>query len=272
MRKSSSIGLIAGFGLVLGAILLGSGWTKFLDPASLLIVTGGTGAAVAVSRPFSDLKKALINIRDIFAFTRPSLQRHIDQLKNFGRVARREGVLSLDRRLDEVDDELLRFGLELTVDGMEENEIHEMLNQRIAERRKRRRVTPSILSTAGTYSPAFGMVGTLIGLIQMLQSLEDPSQIGAGMATALVTTFYGALLGNLVFLPLSDRAKTQNQLQEKVEHIMREGVLCIARGDSPRMIEQRLTHLVERGTVPDEDEQPAQAEGASERQPAAAAA
>lgn len=273
MRKSSLIGLIAGFGLVLGAILLGSGWTKFLDPASLLIVTGGTASAVAVSRPFSDLKKALGNIVGIFTFSRPSFQRQIDQLKNFGRIARREGVLALDRRLDEVDNELLRFGLELAVDGMDETEIHEMLNQRIAERRKQREVTPGILSTAGTYSPAFGMVGTLIGLIQMLQNLDDPTQIGAGMATALVTTFYGALLGNLVFLPLSDRAKVQNEIRAKVEHIVREGILCIARGDSPRMIEQRLIHLVHEDTVPEEAEQAetAQAE-ASERQPAAAAA
>jgi len=122
-------------------------------------------------------------------------------------------VLALDRRLDEVDNELLRFGLELAVDGMDETEIHEMLNQRIAERRKQRELTPGILSTAGTYSPAFGMVGTLIGLLRMLQNLDDPTQIGTGMATALVTTFYGALLGNLVFLPLSDRAKAQNEIR-----------------------------------------------------------
>jgi chemotaxis protein MotA len=155
-------------------------------------------------------------------------------------VARREGLLALDRRLNELDDELLRYGLEMAVDGMDEDEISEMLDQRIAERTRRQRIIPNFFTTAGTFAPAFGMVGTLIGLIQMLQNLDDPTQIGAGMATAMVTTFYGALLANLVFLPLSAKAKAQNQRTAKVRYVVREGILAIARGDSPRMIEQRL--------------------------------
>ena len=198
MRKSSSIGLLAGIGLILGSILVGSGWSKFLDPASLLVVVGGTGAAVAVSRSFRELRIARAGIQDIFTFDPPDLQRHVDQLSNLGRIARREWVLALDQRIDDVDNNLLRFGLELTVDGMEAEEIRDLLNQRIAEQREQRRLTPKVLNKAGTYSPAFGMVGTLIGLIQMLQNLNDPTQIGAGMATALVTTFYGAVLANLV--------------------------------------------------------------------------
>jgi Flagellar motor component len=271
MRKSSSIGLLAGLALILGAIFTGTGWTKFLDPASLLVVLGGTTAAVTVSRSFSELRTFITQIQDIFTFARPSLQRHVDQLTNFGRIARREGVLALDRRLSEVDNDLLRFGLELTVDGMEADEIREMINQRMAERRQKRQLTPKVLTTAGTYSPAFGMIGTLVGLIQMLQNLEDPSKIGAGMSTALVTTFYGAVLANLVFLPLSNRARAQNQLQAKVEYIVREGTVAIARGESPRMIEQRLNHLV---TEEDPADMEAQAETtteeASEGQPAMA--
>ncbi len=271
MRKSSSIGLLAGFVLILGAIFTGTAWTKFLDPASMLVVLGGTTAAVTVTRSFSELRTFVTQIQGIFTFDRPDLQRHVDQLTNFGRIARREGVLALDRRLNEVDDDLLRFGLELTVDGMEEDEIREMINQRMAERRQRRQLTPKVLTIAGTYSPAFGMVGTLIGLIQMLQNLEDPSKIGAGMATALVTTFYGAVLANLVFLPLSNRAKAQNQLQAKVEYIVREGTLAIARGESPRMIEQRLNHLVTEEAPADmEAEAETTTEEASEAQPAMA--
>jgi len=272
MRKSSSIGLLVGIGLILGAILVGNGWSKFLDPASLLVVLGGTGAAVSVSRSFRELHIASNGVQDIFTFESPDLQRYVDQLSNFGRIARREGVLALDQRLDEVDNDLLRFGLELTVDGMEGEEIRELLNQRIAERRKQRRLTPKILTKAGTYSPAFGMVGTLIGLIQMLQNLNDPTQIGAGMATALVTTFYGAVLANLVFLPLSNRAKAQNQIREKVEYIVREGSIAIAAGESPRMIEQRLNHLIRDESPAEAAEEERQPEGASEPQPAAAAA
>jgi len=278
MRKSSSIGLLVGFGLILGAILLGTGWSKFLDPASLLVVLGGTTAAITVSRPFDRLQIFISEIPVLFTFSRPNPQRYVDQLSNFGRIARREGMLALDRRIDEVDNELLQFGLELMVDGADEDELRKLMSKRISERRQRRNLVPQLFTLAGTYSPAFGMVGTLIGLIQMLQNLEDPSQIGAGMATALVTTFYGAVFANLVFLPLSNRAETQNRALEKIERIVLEGVLSIAKGDSPRMIERRIGYLVREEELPDEDEvadedtEPAAAGPEVDAEPAAAAA
>lgn len=273
MQKSSSIGLLIGLGLIAGSVLVGTGWSKFLDPASLLVVLGGTGAAVTVSRSFGVLRTFLKEVPALFTFDRPDPQRYVDQLSNFARSARREGMLALDRRLDEVDDDLFRSGLEMMVDGREEDEIRSLLSQRIAERRKRRNLVPQLLTLAGTYSPAFGMVGTLIGLIQMLQNLEDPSKIGAGMATALVTTFYGAVLANLVFLPLSNRAKAQGQVQEKIERIVLEGVLCIADGGGPRLIEERVGHLVREDEAPEEEAEPAQTETEeAEVQPAAAAA
>jgi chemotaxis protein MotA len=240
MVKSTPLGLIAGFGLIFGAIFLGTGWQTFFDPASLLLVGGGTAAALFVNYSFADLSRVPGGTRDIFAFTPPSIGEYVELLSDLSGIARREGLLALDRRIDELDNDLLRFGLERAVDGMDENEIQEMLDQRIAEKVRREQVVPNFFMTAGTYAPAFGMVGTLIGLIQMLQNLDDPTQIGAGMATAMVTTFYGALLANLVFLPLSEKAKAQKQLNRKARYVVREGILAIARGDSPRMIEQRL--------------------------------
>lgn len=272
MQKSSSIGLLVGLGLITGSVLVGSGWSKFLDPASLLVVLGGTGAAITVSRSFGVLKNFVREVPTIFTFDRPEPQRYVDQLSNFGRIARREGMLALDQRLDEVDNDLLRFGLEMMVDGTDEAEIRRLMSQRIAERRKRRNLVPELFTLAGTYSPAFGMVGTLIGLIQMLQNLEDPSKIGAGMATALVTTFYGAVLANLVFLPLSNRASAQNQIEEKIEQIVLEGILAISNGEGPRMIERRVGHLVREDEVPEEDTESAEQETEAEPQPAAAAA
>lgn len=277
MQKSSSIGLLTGLGLIVGAVLLGTGWSKFLDPASLLVVLGGTGAAVTVSRSFGKLRIFLSEVPRLFNFERPNPQRYVDQLSNFGRIARREGMLALDRRIDEVDHDLLRFGLELMVDGTDEDEIRKLLGQRIGERRQRRRLVPDLFTLAGTYAPAFGMVGTLIGLIQMLQNLEDPSQIGAGMATALVTTFYGAVSANLMFLPLSNRAKAQNQVLEKIEQIILEGILSIAKGDSPRMIERRIGYLVRDEEIPEEeiaeeDTQAAPSGAEVDAEPAAAAA
>ncbi|WP_208427151.1 MULTISPECIES: motility protein A [Salinibacter] len=275
MRKSTSIGLISGFVLITGAILLGNTWGKFFDPASLLMVVGGTAAAVVVNYSFDDLKRVIEMTQDLFAFEPPSLQRRLDQITNMARTARREGVLALDRHIDDVDDDLLEFGLEMAVDGMGEDEIAGMLDQRIAEMKGKRQLVADFFTQAGTYAPAFGMIGTLIGLIQMLNNLDDPSKIGSGMATALVTTFYGALLANLAFLPLGDRARKQNELRGKAHYITREGILAIARGDSPRMIEQRLGFLAEdevEGEAEDADAGAESTEDATDAQPAAAAA
>ena len=275
MRKSTSIGLISGFVLITGAILLGNTWGKFFDPASLLMVVGGTAAAVVVNYSFEDLKRAIEMTQDLFTFEPPSLQRRLDHITNMARTARREGVLALDRHIDDVDDDLLEFGLEMAVDGMGEDEIAGMLDQRIAEMKGKRQLVADFFTQAGTYAPAFGMIGTLIGLIQMLNNLDDPSKIGSGMATALVTTFYGALLANMEFLPLGDRARKQDELRGKAHYITREGILGIARGDSPRMIEQRLGFLAEdevEGEAEDADAGAESTEDATDAQPAAAAA
>ncbi|WP_103026690.1 motility protein A [Salinibacter altiplanensis] len=274
MRKSTSIGLISGFALITGAILLGNTWGKFFDPASLLMVIGGTVAAMVVNYSFEDLKRVIGMTQEIFTFDPPSLQRRLDEITNMARTARREGVLALDRHIDDVDDDLLQFGLEMAVDGMGEEEIAEMLDQRIAEKKSQRQLVADFFTKAGTYAPAFGMIGTLIGLIQMLNNLDDPSKIGSGMATALVTTFYGALLANLACLPLGDRARKQNKLRGKAHYIIREGILAIARGDSPRMIEQRLGFLSEEKAADVEDETAGaeSTENAADPQTAAAAA
>jgi len=275
MRKSAFVGLVCGVALIVGAILLGNTWAKFFDPASLLLVLGGTAAALVVNYSFADLQGVLERTQNIFTFKPPSLQRQVDQITNMARVARREGVLALDQHLDDIDDDLLSFGLEMAVDGMEEEEIADMLDQRIAEKTKKHRLLSDFYTTAGTYSPAFGMVGTLIGLIQMLNNLDDPTKIGSGMATALVTTFYGALLANLIFLPLGKRAKKQNQLRAKTYHVVREGTMAIARGDSPRMIQRRLDYLTTDEAPPVEEPETAGAketEEVSEPQPATAAA
>jgi len=161
----------------------------------------------------------------------------------------------------------------MAVDGMGEDEIAGMLDQRIAEMKGKRQLVADFFTQAGTYAPAFGMIGTLIGLIQMLNNLDDPSKIGSGMATALVTTFYGALLANLAFLPLGDRARKQNELRGKAHYITREGILAIARGDSPRMIEQRLGFLAEDEVEGEAEDAGAEStEDATDAQPAAAAA
>ncbi len=257
MEKSTLIGLASGLVLIYGAIFMGEGWAMFFDPVSAILVFGGTGAALLVNFTFDEIRQVFGGIKDFFSFKSPELFEYLEMFSEFSRVARREGLLALDRRLDENGDEFVKFGLEMAVDGIEEAEIDDMMKMRIGEEARQRGTLAKFFNNAGLYAPAFGMIGTLIGLIQMMQNLDDPSQIGAGMAVALITTFYGALLANLFFLPISAKVKGQTQEILKARQMVRTGVLAIVRGESPSMIEKRLqSYLDEKVTIDKADQPP----------------
>jgi chemotaxis protein MotA len=240
MDKATLLGIGSGLVLVYGAIFIGDGWEIFFDLPSAVIVFGGTAAVMFVTFSPSDLRRIPVGTIQFLTHRSPELYDYLDDFSEFSRVARREGLLALDRRLDESDDDFVRFGLEMAVDGIEEAEIDEMMKMRMMEEAKKRQLIGKFYTNAGTYAPAFGMIGTLIGLIQMMQNMNDPSKIGAGMAVALITTFYGAMAANLIFLPMATKVNAQIQEVLKARQMVRTGVLAIVRGESPSMIEKRL--------------------------------
>lgn len=240
MKNSTPIGLVTGLVLIYGAIFMGEGWQTFFDPASLLLVVGGTAAGLLVGFSFAEIKQVPAGLKSFFGFTEPELQQYASEFADLCRMARREGLLALDRRIEETEDELMRFGLELAVDGKEADEASELMRTWIGEEARRRQITAKFFTEAGTAAPAFGMIGTLIGLIKMMQNLADPSQIGAGMAVALITTFYGALFANLIFLPFAVKMKAQTAYVLKLREMIRTGVVAIIQGESPSMVEKRL--------------------------------
>jgi chemotaxis protein MotA len=191
MEKSTIAGIGLGLFLIYGAIFLGDGVATFFDVASIIMVLGGTAAALMVSFSFDDLKIAIDGIKNFFSYQPPPMAEYVEEFTELSRMARREGLLALDRRLQELDDEFLKFGLEMAIDGVEESEIDELMKARIVSDMEDRKVTIKFFNTGGMFCPAFGMVGTLIGLVQMMQNLTDPSAIGQGMAVAMITTFYG---------------------------------------------------------------------------------
>lgn len=264
MEKGTLIGIGSGLALIYGAIFLGDGWAIFFDPASALLVVGGMIAALLVTFSLSELKSIPRGIKEFLSFEEPALIDYLETFSDFSRVARREGLLALDRRLGDTTDEFVRFGLEMAIDGIEEAEIDDLLKMRMAEEAQKRGFVSKFFLNAGTYAPAFGMIGTLIGLIQMMQNLDDPRKIGAGMAVALITTFYGALLANLVLLPIATKAKSQVQQLMKARQMARTGVLGIVRGESPSLIEKRLQSYL--------DEAASAGSGAAESQPLSRAA
>ena len=241
MEKSTPIGLVAGFVLVFGAVFLGEGAMTFFDPKSLLIVVGGTMAGVAVTFTLAEVKDVVPALKAFFGFAPPDYAALAEQISDFARTARRDGPLALDGRLDEAGDPVLRSALEMAVDGVAPEQAEAALATQSKETATRPVLLMKVLNKAGMYAPAFGMVGTLIGLIQMLQNLNDPAAIGPAMAVAMITTFWGALLANLVFLPMAGKVQGQIQAQMKAHEMIRIGALGILSGEAPGALAQRLS-------------------------------
>lgn len=241
MEKSTPIGFVAGVGLIFGAIALGDGMATFFDPMSLMIVLGGTGAGLLVTFTLDEMKRAVPLTKAFMAFQVPDYGALADQLTDFARTARRDGPLALDGRLAEAEDPVLRSALEMAVDGVPPERAEATLRTEASEAATGPALLVKVLNKAGMYAPAFGMVGTLIGLIQMLQNLDDPSSIGPAMAVAMITTFWGALLANLIFLPMAGKVQGQMMAQAKAHEMIRLGAMAILTGEPPSSLAQQLS-------------------------------
>jgi chemotaxis protein MotA len=244
MDLTTLIGIASGLGLVLMAILQGGGVAIFINIPSLMITVGGTIGATLINFPMPKVIGVMKVVKKAFFHKESSPERTIATLVEFARIARREGVLALEERLSGTDDPFFRKGVQLAVDGTPPETIREILTIDLDSLQERHRVGQSIFNAMGTYSPAFGMIGTLIGLIQMLRSLDDPSKIGQGMATALITTFYGALMANLVFLPIAGKLKVRSEEEVLNKQLIMEGIIAIQSGDNPRVVEDKLKSFI----------------------------
>ena len=231
-------------GLVVASVLIvlgmGSYVTAFIDFPSMLIVLGGTLGAILVFFPLENLLGLGGIVKHVFFPRNQSTTSLIATIIDFAGRARREGILSLQNVANESDDEFLVKGINLVVDGIEEQVIEQILSNEIDFIEERHKAGADMLGAMGALSPAFGMIGTLIGLVIMLQNLQDTAAIGPAMAVALITTFYGALLANLVFIPFSGKLKTRSQQELLLRRLTLEGILAIGAGNNPRVVEQKL--------------------------------
>jgi len=244
MDLATIIGIVSAFALVLAAMLYGGSLTMFIDPASMLIVIGGTIGVTLINYPMRDIIKLFSIIKHLFFYRIVPVGKIISQFVEFATRARREGILALESSMKEVDDPFLAKGLQLTIDGLEPASIKEILETEIDYVGERHRLGAEIFMTMGTFAPAMGMIGTLIGLVQMLQNMSDPSSIGPAMAVAILTTFYGSVMANMLFLPMSGKLKNRSSEEVMTKEIMLNGILSIARGDNPRVIEQKLHSFI----------------------------
>jgi chemotaxis protein MotA len=237
-------GIFAGFGLIVITIAMGGGAATFVHLPSLLIVFGGSSAATLVNFP---MDKVIATFKVAAKAFRKQESRDIEAVQKFSelaRIARRDGILALDRQLKEIEDPFMKVGLEMAVDGTEPDTILDIMETEITSLVERHKTGQGIFTSLGTYAPAFGMIGTLIGLVKMLGRLDDPSAIGPSMAIALITTFYGAVLGNLVYLPMAGKLKSKSASEIMYKQMIIEGVLSIQRGVHPKNIERKLLNFI----------------------------
>ncbi|MFB3785316.1 MAG: motility protein A [bacterium] len=240
MDLSTVVGLVLAFGLVIAAILTGGSLNTYIDYPSVMIVVGGTFACALINFPLPSVLSLTSVIKNAFFSQTASPLDTVSTLVSFAERARREGILSLEASMDEIEDEFVRSGLRLAVDGVEPELIKDILQTELAFIEDRHRNGQSILLYMGTVAPALGMIGTLVGLVAMLKNLDDPSAIGPAMAVALLTTLYGALMANLLFIPLAGKLKARSQEEILVKEVAIEGVMSIQSGDNPRILEQKL--------------------------------
>lgn len=240
MDISTLVGIIAGAALFIWAISSGGSVLDFVHPPSIAITIGGTLAATLIHYPLSRLVSVSRVAKNAFISRAADVEETITVLTQFAEQARREGLLALEEAVEQLEDPFLRKGLQLVVDGTDPELVRSILDTDLAALEERHKAGAGIFEAMGTYAPAFGLVGTLIGLINMLKSLEDPAAVGQGMAVALLTTFYGALMANFIFLPIAGKLKTRSAEEILNREIMVEGILAIQAGDSPRIVNEKL--------------------------------
>ncbi|UOQ46129.1 flagellar motor protein MotP [Halobacillus salinarum] len=238
------IGITLGFIMVIFGIMSNAGFTgmaSFIQASSIIIVVGGLAAALLVNFNMSEMKLTYKVLKEAFKKSDMNLRQLIQTFVQLSERARREGLLALEAELEEVDDPFIKKGILLAVDGIEPEVINDIMNAEIVAVEERHQRGRAILEKAGEYAPAWGMIGTLIGLVLMLESLTSPETLGPKMAVALLTTFYGTLLANLVFIPMAGKLENKTEEEIFLKQVIIEGVIGVQSGQNPKILEEKLS-------------------------------
>ncbi len=243
MDIATPAGILIGALLLIVSIILGggvSGIAGFINIPSLMIVVGGTIAATLVRYPLQIVTGLVALIMKTIFVKVSTPQVEMQNIIEYAKLARREGLLALEGKVAEISDAFLAKSIQLLVDGTDADGLRTILEKEIDNLRGRHSRGKGVLESMGVVAPAFGMMGTLIGLVLMLRELDDPSKIGVGMATALLTTLYGVIVANLIFLPLSGKLDVRSKEEALLKELVLEGVVAIQSGDNPSIVEEKL--------------------------------
>lgn len=240
----TTIGLFGGFLAFAYGVISGQGiqgFLQFIDIPSVFITIGGTFAVLLISVPAKTMKKFFSVLKQAFNQTEEDVTELIQLFVRLSDKARREGLLSLEAEVEQIDDPFIQRGILLAVDGVETDVIVDILSADIAAMEERHRTNRSIFERAGQFAPAWGMIGTLIGLILMLNELHDVETLGPKMATALITTLYGSLIANWICLPTAAKLEEKTEQEVFLKQIKIEGIIGVQTGQNPKLLEEKLT-------------------------------
>ena len=245
MDIASIIGLLLGTCLLVLAIIVKSPLGVFWDTASVLVVIGGSISAVLICFPLKQILTTARVTKNVFFNKQQNFGELIELIVSLAETARRDGLLALEGRLEELSNPFVVLGIQMAVDGTRPEVIEDIMRTEMDAVATRHRNGKSVLDQMGRFAPAFGMIGTLMGLIIMLGNMgENPDAIGSGMAVALITTLYGAIVANLVFLPCAEKLGFISKHELLAMEIVVRGIMGIQSGENPRIIEQKLNTFI----------------------------
>ncbi len=254
MDIASFLGLLLAAGLIVGSILSGTApFSAYIDMTSVLIVVGGATGAALICFPMKNIVGLPMVLKKVFLNKSENIPALIEQLVSLAETARRDGLLALEGRLAEVESPFIRLGIQMAVDGTRPEVIEDIMRTEMDAVATRHRDGKSIFDQMGRFAPAYGMIGTLMGLIMMLSDMSDPTGIGAGMATALITMLYGAVVANVFFIPFAEKLGFINKQEVLRLEIIVRGIMAIQSGENPRVIEQKLNTFLPSKLRPSEE-------------------
>ncbi len=242
MDLASLIGILSGISLIIGAIFLGGDFNSFINVPGLMIVIGGTIATTLLTFQFKDVTAAFKAAYFVFSKGKEDPNRIIKTMIQLCHISRRQGILELSKIKTKT--KFLKKACGLIADGSDEDMIRAALRTEIESLKMRHFIVQDVFRKMGTYAPSFGMLGTLIGLVQMLSRLQEPSSIGPAMATALLTTFYGSLLSTLFFLPIAGKLKSRTIMEVIELEIMLEGAISVLENNNPLLVYEKLSSFI----------------------------
>lgn len=249
------VGLFFGItSILIGQAMEGGNLGQLLQVTAAFIVFGGTTGAIILSYPPKVLKKAISLIKDVFIPPTVDMDALIAEIVKYAQKARREGLIILEKEAKGASDPLLKLGLEAVADGADPTLVQSMMENQMSQQEIEVTTGARVFESAGGYSPTLGIIGAVMGLIQVMQNLSDPSALGAGIAVAFVATIYGLFAANLLLIPLGSRIKLNYSKVFLSKEVMLEGILAIQSGESPALIERKLKSYILEKTENTEEE------------------